>query len=436
MKTGEESSEKNDKGDHVSLNIGRLAANVRKDLEKLGPNPLWEECCIYKVPKRLRVLNDKAYTPQVVSIGPFHRDKKELQEMEEHKRMYLQDFLKWSNARLEDFIELIGDREATLRNCYAETLEDIISEEFVKMILVDAAFVIMVILKPSFIAFRGRNDRIFSCRWKIREVRIDLCLLENQLPFFILQDMLKLSKRFTPYKESILIMLVHEFLRGVWGSWATEDYVEIRSSSEIEHFVGFLRIYQQPTRPHRPKIPKRLTTSTAKMLHQAGVKFQSRSDQKLLHIEFNKEFLKIPQFRISDDTEILLRNLQAFEQCHCGDSYVGNYIHMMDLLVDSPEDVEILVRYGIIENFLSNNEAVSTLFYDLSRENMFSSDNFYFSDVLEDLNNYYGRDWPRWKANLRQNYFQNPWSIFSVIAAAFLLLLTIIQAVCSIIQLV
>ena len=92
MKTGEESSEKNDKGDQVYS----LAANVKKNLETIGPNPLSEECCIYKVPKRLRVLNDKAYTPQVVSIGPFHRDKKQLQEMEEHKRMYLQDFLKWS----------------------------------------------------------------------------------------------------------------------------------------------------------------------------------------------------------------------------------------------------------------------------------------------------------------------------------------------------
>ena len=436
MKTGEESSEKNDKGDHVSLNIGRLAANVRKDLENLGPNPLSEECCIYKVPQRLRVLNDKAYTPQVVSIGPFHRDKKELQEMEEHKRMYLQDFLKWSNASLEDFIELIGECEATLRNCYAETFEDISSEEFVKMILVDAAFVIMVILKRHFLAYRGRNDRIFFCPWKIREVGIDLCLLENQIPFFILQSMLKLSKIFFPYKESKLIMLVHEFLKTVWDSWVTDDCEEINSSSEIEHFVDFLRIYQQPTRPRRPKILKRLSTKTAKTLHQAGVKFQSGSDQKLLHIEFDKAFLKIPPFKISGDTEILLRNLQAFEQCHCGDNYVGNYLYMMDLLVDSPEDVEILVRYGIIENFLSNNEAVSTLFYNLSRENIISSKNFYFSDVLEDLNKYYGRDWPKWKANLRHNYFQNPWSIFSVIAAAFLLLLTIIQAVCSIIQLV
>ncbi|XP_011037845.1 PREDICTED: UPF0481 protein At3g47200-like [Populus euphratica] len=436
MKTGEESSEKNNKGDHLSLNIGTVAADVRKALETLGPNPLSDECCIYKVPKRLRVLNDKAYTPQVVCIGPFHRDNKELQEMDEHKRMYLQDFLKWSNASLEDFIELIGGREATLRNCYAETFEDIISEEFVKMILVDAAFVIMVILKQLFHAYRGRNDRIFSCPWKIREVGIDLCLLENQIPFFILQDMLKLSKIFFPYKESKLIILVHEFLKTVWDSWVTDVCMEINSSSEIEHFVDFLRIYQQPTRPRRLKILKRLSTKTAKTLHQAGVKFQSGLDQKLLHIEFDKAFLKIPPFRISDDTEILLRNLQAFEQCHCGDNYVGNYIYMMDLLVDSPEDVEILVRYGIIENLLSNNEAVSTLFYNLSRENMISSKNFYFSDVLDDLNKYYGRDWPKWRANLRQNYFQNPWSIFSVIAAAFLLLLTIIQAVCSIIQLV
>ena len=66
-------------------------------------------------------------------------------------------------------------------------------------------------------------------------------MLENQVPFFILQDLLKLSKIFNPHKESLLIMLVHEFLRGVWDSW-----VEILSSSKIEHFVDFLRIYQRP----------------------------------------------------------------------------------------------------------------------------------------------------------------------------------------------
>jgi hypothetical protein len=32
-------------------------------------------CCIYKVPERLRELNEKAYTPRVVSIGPIHHGK-------------------------------------------------------------------------------------------------------------------------------------------------------------------------------------------------------------------------------------------------------------------------------------------------------------------------------------------------------------------------
>ena len=83
---------------------------------------------------------------------------------------------------MEDFIELIGDREATLRNCYAETFKDLSSEKFVRMILVDAAFVIMVILKRCFSAFRGRDDSIFSRPWMIGEVGIYLCMLENQLP--------------------------------------------------------------------------------------------------------------------------------------------------------------------------------------------------------------------------------------------------------------
>jgi hypothetical protein len=37
MKTAEKSSEKNEKVDHVFLDIDKLAANMRKDLENLSP---------------------------------------------------------------------------------------------------------------------------------------------------------------------------------------------------------------------------------------------------------------------------------------------------------------------------------------------------------------------------------------------------------------
>ncbi|KAK1586217.1 hypothetical protein Q3G72_000270 [Acer saccharum] len=55
--------------------------------------------------------------------------------------------------------------------------------------------------------------------------------------------------------------------------------------------------------------------------------------------------------------------------------------------------------------------------------------------LVEELDNYCKSPWNKWKANLKQNYFNTPWASISVIAAAILLMLTFVQAVCSIIAL-
>jgi len=53
------------------------------------PYALSTTCSIYKVPGRLREVNEKASTPRVVSIGPIHHGKEKLKAMEDHKKMYL-----------------------------------------------------------------------------------------------------------------------------------------------------------------------------------------------------------------------------------------------------------------------------------------------------------------------------------------------------------
>lgn len=97
----------------VSLDIYELAKSVRSELEIL--HPLSDDCCIYRVPKLLRQLNEKTYTPRAVSVRPLHHGKPELRPMEEHKTRY-NDFLEWSEKDLEDYIELVKDREIRLRN--------------------------------------------------------------------------------------------------------------------------------------------------------------------------------------------------------------------------------------------------------------------------------------------------------------------------------
>jgi hypothetical protein len=420
----------------VSLDIEKLAFSVEGKLSIL--RPFSSNCSIYRVPKRLRELNEKAYTPQVISIGPLHHGKEELKGMEEHKRLYLREFLELSDVNVKDFIAAIAEREARLRNCYAETFDNLSAEEFVEMVLLDCSFLIMFLLKRWFSDIRGSNtDRIFNKPWMGQEIRFDLLLLENQLPFFIVEDLFKLSKILHHRKEYSMIKLTHDLLLSSWDSWVPEDILQKINLSVGEHFVDFLRICQKPAEQMEPKKLGTLTVPSVAELHRAGIKFKLGSSINLLHIKFddNEGTLEIPQLRILDHTEILFRNLQAFEQCnYAANKYVCNYITMLSLLVPDAKDVEILVKKGIIENWLHDNDAVSRLVRNLSKENVINVNNFYFSGLVEDLNKYYRKRRHKWKAFLKQNYFRNPWTIISVVAAAVLVTLSIIQTVCSIIQ--
>ena len=80
------------------------------------------KCCIYRVPESLRESNEKAYAPRVVSIGPINHGKENLKAMEDHKIMYLQQFLERSKVSVEDLINIVKDNETKLRDCYAEPL--------------------------------------------------------------------------------------------------------------------------------------------------------------------------------------------------------------------------------------------------------------------------------------------------------------------------
>jgi hypothetical protein len=71
-------------------------------------SPLSPGFCIYRVPQDLRKLNDKAYTPMYVSIGPFHRGKKRVETMENLKVKYFKMFLEKADLNLEKLVSTIS----------------------------------------------------------------------------------------------------------------------------------------------------------------------------------------------------------------------------------------------------------------------------------------------------------------------------------------
>ncbi|KAL5832035.1 hypothetical protein ACOSQ4_017389 [Xanthoceras sorbifolium] len=428
-----------DKSNHVSIDMEQLETSLKGNLKTL--HPLSEKCCIYRVLPRERGLNKRLYTPQIISIGPIHYGREELKAMEEYKRRYLNDFLQRTQVRMIDLLIFIKHRETRLRNCYAETIE-LESDEFVEMIMVDAVFIIELLLRTGISCYEDNIrivDRILTKPWMIIDIISDMFLLENQLPMFILKDLyFQLSETaFCShlYKGHSFV----ELISGLW-SWTNickfllikEELVQ-KHFHRAEHFVDLLRLCLQPSVLHATDL-KTLTTPSVTELHQAGVQFKLSSSNHLLDIRFNDGILEIPNLKIVSETKVVLRNIQIFERLHCKTNYVNDYITIMNYLVNTPKDVDLLIENGVIENWMGNSEAVSSIFHKFIKEGRIFPWEFYYSGLVEDLNAYCKSPWHKWKANLKQNYFNSPWACISVTAAAILLFFTFIQTVCSIIQ--
>ncbi|XP_050126847.1 putative UPF0481 protein At3g02645 [Malus sylvestris] len=421
-----------------------LANSMRKEFTTLSP--VSSSCCIYRVPERIRCVNEKLYTPQAVSIGPLHHGRKGLNPiLDEHKQRYLKDFIARTKASLEDHIKTIKDQEERLRCCYAEPIK-YSSDEFVRIILVDAAFTIEVLLKDKFDDFVDENDRIFHKPLMLHDIWKDMWLIENQLPLFILEDLFEACKTSLPsssHNITSIISLSFEFFKHLLPVEKLDD--NVKTSKSVAHFVDlFKRVFEihLPLEPKAGGELKSVNIPSLTELQQVGVQFKAASRENKFGIQFSTSngTLTIPRFPLGYETEII-RNVVAFEQCHFLNTatdtlYMSSYAFFMGGLVKTTKDVELLVEYQIAEVvkvLVSDTSERSAPLNTISTGVNPNFHKFYYDTICEDLNNYCSKPWHKWKANLKQNYFNTPWASISVIAAVVLLILTFIQTVFSMI---
>ncbi|KAK2640625.1 hypothetical protein Ddye_028420, partial [Dipteronia dyeriana] len=421
---------KMDKSDDACIDIKSLATCLRGKLENLYP--LSEDCCIYRVPPESRNLVGSLGIPQTVSIGPLHHGREELKALEQHKLRYSKQFLQRTQVSLEDFLICIKSKEEKLRNCYAETIP-LASQDFVEMILLDAIFLIEFLLLFSNREFVTNGDLIFGKPLLFIGIALDIWSVENQIPFSILEDLFELAKTRDPvecYDGLSISKLVSPFCDNICELLSiTQSLIEINFSG-AKHFVDLLRLCIEPL-DHQLDIDTETiytpTLPTITELHQAGAKFEVGSNKHLFDITFDKikGILEIPKLRISKVSFYYFKNLQMFEELHCGTNYVNDYAHVLSLLVSSPKDAELLIQNGILEN--TESVAASTFCGEIGKQARVSFNKFYYKSLAIDLNAYCKSPWRKWNANLKQNYFNSPWASISVIAAVLLLLLTITQ---------
>ncbi|KAH9305869.1 hypothetical protein KI387_010273, partial [Taxus chinensis] len=129
-------------------------------------------------------------------------------------------------------------------------------------------------------------------------------------------------------------------------------------------------------------------------LYSAGVKFVP-TDGDLTTIRFDQTTanLYLPKLKLDVNTEVILRNLGAFEAAAAPGALIfTRYTDFMNGMIDTEEDVRLLRKSGIINNHLENDGKVASLWNGMGKCVKLSKVK-YLDEVIADVNKHYNRRW-------------------------------------------
>ncbi|KAF3777068.1 UPF0481 protein [Nymphaea thermarum] len=428
-----------------------------------------EKTSIYKWPNDLVIASDVIWlhTPQMASLGPYHYGKEHLQPMEDHKERALYGILARRQVSLSNLVSSLKQVEQELRDNYDDLDPKLPSDSFLRMMLLDGCFILEVLLSHH---LKENGEPIFSINGRLTDTVVfrDMLLLENQIPLLVLRKLLDVVQRGEINNDAYLNDLMCKsygfkpLLIDGPGLHILDIYrkclirggpTEEQPTSSVEGFIKPVFLQCEPwlnvigkgiqrtplaipifvCRLLGKQVSKPGNMRSAMRFHEAGIEFKKAKRHSGLNITFDKKqgVLTIPYISIDDDTTAIYMNLMAFERMHpklIGNHVVTSYVSFMDELMDTAEDVSLLCSKGIVRNFLGSDEDAAKVFNKLGDGIMDCLD----SELYKNLQSYVASDWNAARAYLKRNYFHNPWSILSLLAAIVLLVLTFIQTLFSV----
>ncbi|KAL0548437.1 hypothetical protein IC582_012888 [Cucumis melo] len=353
---------------------------------------------IFKAPSEINIEGRNVFVPAKVSIGPFHHGAAHLQSVENLKWRYLSTFLKHnSSLTLQDLIKIVVKSESRLKKCYEKKFCSLDRDEFSLIMLLDCCFILELLLRYSKRRFKRRNDPVFTTPGLLFDIKCDLMLLENQIPYFLLDEIYE--KVLDPREENMFLSdLTFRFFRtmvpGDRKFMGDNFVVEADHLLEMVHSC-FLSTY--PPVKTNDKLKSKELPSASK-LKTAGIKFKNaRSSKSLLDIKFQNGVLEIPPLRVYQQTEAILRNLAAYEIRQSGtDQQVKSYLKFMSHLLQSDGDVKILCRKKILYALEDDEEQIIENLKWI-REQKESLSGTYFAGIVQKLNEKPDRSVVRWR---------------------------------------
>ncbi|XP_076895479.1 UPF0481 protein At3g47200-like [Bidens hawaiensis] len=389
---------------------------------------------IHRVGSILKDHNTSSYKPRIVSIGPLHREDENLKAGEVEKVNHVFSLLSRLDSTHDETLQACTQKVNAsidqIRSCYAETIS-YNNIELTKMMVIDGCF----ILEYLYRATKPKESNLGNMTF-VQFTIFDLVLLENQIPFLVLQHIFDCTiSKFD--QTASLINMIHPILEHV--NPFAEHKLKTSSNTTHHHILGLLHEcfqYENDTSLEllKPRVP------SAVELDRAGVNFKRAQHTEwplmmkvksrrlpCFSFSWGKPTLTMPVLWITDSTELVLRNLIAYEQYSDAFGYITSYAYAIDMLIDTQEDIAKLVESKVLVNYIGSNEEAADMINNLCKDVCFID--FFYSKQWVEMNRHYNSYWSRNLAWLRRNYFINPWNSISLVAAIILFTLTLVQTI-------
>lgn len=450
---------------------------------------------ILRVATPLLNAKQEAYIPQMFSLGPYHHGKLEkdidsscgggkISTAEAYKgksAAKLSQKLRNCGKSFNSIVEFIEKNLQQIEHFYhwpiSSNREDEYSKNVALMMAVDSSFLLCFLISLSDNDQSTSDDDIMSLYPYIKH---DILKLENQIPlavlegvfeevnstvvadcnfYQLLQTTLAELSPFPPHNMDIDDVAKERHLLGCMHAFVSK-FLEIQTG-EGHHqrstpwqtlkdtvFVTWASCCLAMVCCCLPRLARSDPTFfegiSAGHLSRGGIRFKSFSTMPN-QIRFDKcsATLYLPEITVSDmHTEVVLRNMLALEFNNIASHLkpVTRYVALMGYLLQSADDVRLLVDGGVIirgdrlltdEGILNMWRGVTQPFFPPSPEVI----SVVFSGDLEDV-----LQTKYWKSKVKRTFGEfinivSTWKFLGSFAVFLGLVLTAIQAYCAVVEL-
>ncbi|XP_034690165.1 putative UPF0481 protein At3g02645 [Vitis riparia] len=170
----------------------RTLADLKSKFGRFPSSPSSSKLQCPKVPKKLRedVEYRDYYAPKLISLGPYYHGESKLENGETLKLKLAEAYIQLCQSTVDEIYGTISHSINKLRGCYdAESTKKYKDDELTIMMLVDGCALLSYIVCVCL----GGDHEDFDIRYQdLSLLHQDALLLENQLPYQLLQELMKM----------------------------------------------------------------------------------------------------------------------------------------------------------------------------------------------------------------------------------------------------